>query len=62
LGTEIFYATSDAADGEDRFGFNVGGFINLTEAHHILFSVGQDFRGNNDLSVYLGYQLTFGPR
>jgi len=62
LGAEIFYVTADTVDGGDSSGFKVGAMLNLTEEHHLLFSVGQDIHGDDDLSVYSGYQLTFGPR
>lgn len=61
LGAEIFYITADTEDGGDSSGFNVGAILNLTEAHHLLFSIGQDIHGPNDLALYFGYQLTFGP-
>src|SRR5512136_1459694 len=62
LGAEIFYFGKDTDDGRDRTGYNIGGIINLTEEHHILFSAGSDFAGDNRFSAYLGYQWTFGPK
>jgi len=62
LGAEIFYVTADTVDGGNSSGFNAGAIINLTKRHHLLFSIGQDIHGGNDLSMYLGYQLTLGPR
>ncbi len=62
LGAEIFYFGKDSDDGRDRTGYNIGGFINLSEEHHILFSAGSDIAGNNRFSAYLGYLWTFGPR
>jgi Putative MetA-pathway of phenol degradation len=61
VGAEIFYVTADTEDGGDSSGFNVGAIINLTEQHHLLFSIGEDIHGPNDLMMYVGYQLTFGP-
>jgi hypothetical protein len=61
VGAEIFYVTADTEDGGDSSGFNVGAIINLAEAHHLLFSIGEDIHGSNDLVMYIGYQLTFGP-
>ncbi len=61
LGAEVFYFGKDTADGRDRTGCNVGGIFNLSEEHHILFSGGSDITGDNRLSLYLGYQWTFGP-
>lgn len=61
LGAEIFHFSRDSDAGRDRTGYNVGGIFNLSEEHHILFSAGSDIAGNNRLSAYAGYQLTFGP-
>ena len=61
VGAEIFYITADTEDGGDSSGFNVGAIINLTEKHHLLFSIGEDIHGPTDLAMYIGYQLTFGP-
>lgn len=62
LGTELFYTTPKAAEEGGEARFNVGGFFNLTEEHHLLFSAGRDIHGPNRLSMYIGYQLTLGPR
>jgi len=61
LGGEFFFTTADTVDGSDSTGFNLGAIINLTEEHHLLFSAGSDLHGDTDLTVYAGYQLTFGP-
>ena len=61
VGAELLYVTADTEDGGDSSGFNVGAIINLTEQHHLLFSIGQDIHGPNDLAMYVGYQFTFGP-
>ena len=61
LGAEIFYFGKDTDDGRDRTGYSIGGIINLSEAHHILFSLGSDIAGDNRFAAYLGYQWTFGP-
>jgi hypothetical protein len=61
LGAELFGNTKTADDGKYRAGFNVGAIINLTVEHHLLFSVGSDLHGDNKLSSYFAYQLTFGP-
>lgn len=62
IGAEIFYIGKDTDDGRDRTGLNIGGIINLSEYHHILFSAGSDIAGDNRFSAYVGYQWTFGPR
>ena len=62
LGTELFYTTPKAVGEGNQIGFNVGGFFNFTEEHHILFSAGRDIHGPNRFSRYIAYQLTFGPQ
>jgi len=62
LGAEIFYTSPKAKDESDETSFNIGGFINLSEVYHILFSVGRDFKGPNTFSAYLAFQWTFGPK
>jgi hypothetical protein len=61
FGAEVFHQTPSEEAGDIDTGFNVGGFINLSELQHILFSAGRDLYGPNRFSCYLGYQLTFGP-
>ena len=58
LGSEIYYETADAQDSESSAGFNIGGFINLTEEHHILFSFGHNLTGENTFTGYIGFLLT----
>jgi hypothetical protein len=62
LGTELYYKTASTEDGKATTGYTLGAIINITENHHILLSAGQDINGPNYLSVYIGYQLTFGPQ
>lgn len=62
LGAEVFHFGKQTTDGRDQTGYNIGGIINLSEAHHILFSVGGDIAGDTRFSAYLGYQWTFGPK
>jgi hypothetical protein len=56
VGGELYHQTADSAKSDQRTGFNVGGFVNLSENHHILFSVGRDTARNTN--GYVGYQLT----
>jgi hypothetical protein len=58
LGGEIYYESADTKDGSYNISFKVGGFINLNDENHILFSLGPSLRNRNDVSGYLGYQLT----
>ena len=62
LGAEVFYNTPTAKGEDGRTGFNVGTIVNFTDEHHLLFSAGRDIHGQNRFSMYIGYQLTFGPR
>ncbi len=62
LGAEIFNSSPKAKGESDETGFNIGGFLNLSEKHHILFSVGCDFKGPNTLFAYLAFQFTLGPK
>jgi hypothetical protein len=61
LGAELYYKTADTDDSNDTTGYAIGAIINFTENHHMLLSAGQDINGPNYLSVYVGYQFTFGP-
>ncbi len=58
LGGELYYKSPDTKDGSDNLAFKVGGFINLNEENHILFSFGPSLTQSDDISGYLGYQLT----
>jgi len=58
LGGEMYYQTADSEDSESSGGFNVGGFINLNENNHILFSFGHSVSGPATVTGYIGYQLT----
>jgi hypothetical protein len=58
LGGELYYQTADNEEATSSAGFNVGGFINITEDHHILFSLGQTFSHSETVTGYIGYQLT----
>jgi hypothetical protein len=62
LGTELYYKTASTSDSNNAAGYTVGAVINITENHHVLLSAGQDINGPNYLSLYIGYQLTFGPQ
>ncbi len=61
LGAELFNTSPKTKDESDETGFNVGGFLNLSEEHHILFSAGRDLKGPSTFFAYLAFQWTFGP-
>lgn len=56
LGGEINYQTAATQDYEPNAGFNLGGFVNLSEQHHILFSLGRNLSGETAITGYIGYQ------
>lgn len=58
LGSEIYYQTSGTQDSGSNAGFSFGGFVNLSEQHHILFSLGHSLSGETTTTGYVGYQLT----
>jgi hypothetical protein len=59
LGTEFFATTGSFESVRAETGFNVGGSYDFSDAHHLLFSIGREFRGPNTFLMYLAYQLTF---
>jgi len=61
LGAELYFKTAGTSDSNDTTGYSIGAIINITENHHLLFSAGQDINGPDYLSIYAGYQFTFGP-
>jgi len=58
LGGEIYHQSADIQDSPSSSGFNVGGFINLNDNDHILFSAGRSMSGPATITGYLGFQLT----
>ncbi len=61
LGAEIFNTSPKTRVESDETGFNIGGFLNLSEEQHILFSAGRDLKGPSAFFAYLAFQWTFGP-
>jgi len=60
LGVEGFRTTATTWAGQASTGFNVGGQVNLSPTHHILFSAGRNVAGAAQTYFYFGYQLTAG--
>ncbi|MGA9363911.1 MAG: hypothetical protein WBW16_06025 [Bacteroidota bacterium] len=58
LGGELCYHTANSRESQAEGGFNIGGFINLDDHSHLLFSLGQSLSGEKEISGYFGYQLT----
>jgi hypothetical protein len=62
LGGEVFHSTEQTVGQGASTGFNLGGFYNISEHHHVLFSAGKGLQNaaqTNRVSSYLGYQFTF---
>ena len=58
LGGELYYQTANSVDGSESAGFSFGGYININEHNHILFSIGHNITGDTFTTGYIGYQLT----
>ncbi len=58
LGGELYYQTADNVDAISSRGFDVGGYVNISDHHHILFSLGRMSSESATITGYLGYQLT----
>jgi hypothetical protein len=58
LGGELYYESPDTQNGSNDLAFKAGGFINLNEENHILLSIGQSLKNSDEVSGYIGYQLT----
>ena len=58
IGSELYYHTADVKEGLPDSGFNIGGFVNINEHNHILFSAGHSFNFQNVFFGYCGYQYT----
>ena len=59
LGSEVYYTTADKSGQPSDGGCGIGGFVNLTENNHLLFSFGHNLLRTGSTNGYLGYQLTF---
>jgi hypothetical protein len=58
LGGELYYQTADTEGAQSSGGFDFGGFINVNENDHILFSLGRSVSGAATIAGYIGFQLT----
>lgn len=61
IGGELFYTTPTTAGGDPQLGYNIGGLLNFSENHHLIFSAGTDINGQNLSRYYIAYLLTWGP-
>jgi hypothetical protein len=60
IGAELFHETDSSSTLSGSTGFSVGAVADISQLHHLLVSVGEGDVGK-DVTVYLGWQLTFGP-
>jgi hypothetical protein len=60
LGGEVFRTTPSEVGGRTEVSFNLGGYYNFDDEHHLMASAG---RGNEDTGFmgYVAFQWTFGP-
>jgi hypothetical protein len=61
IGAELFVTTPTVVGGETMVNVNVGGQFNLSNACHILYSVGRSIHNTADVMGYLAFQWTAGP-
>ena len=59
VGVEVYHQTASVVGERDDTAFNVGTVIDLSEAHHLLFSAGRSIDGPTDFQCYAAYQWTF---
>lgn len=62
VGGELYHATASTTTLPERYGFNIGAVYDFDDGHHLMASIGKDFRGPNTTAAYLAYQWTFGPK
>ncbi len=58
IGGEAYYQTPDAADANAVVGIGAGGYFNMGEQNHILFSFGRHLAGDQAFTGYVGFLLT----
>lgn len=58
LGGEVFRTTAATLSDPASAGFNLGGMVNFSERHHLLFSCGRNITGTRQTYAYVAYQLT----
>jgi len=61
LGGEFFHQTADTVDGDDNFGYNLGGSLPLVKNLQLLFSVGSGLThtSSNRFSYYIALYYPF---
>ncbi|MFI5145309.1 MAG: transporter [Ignavibacteria bacterium] len=62
IGVELYHSTASDVNSENESRFNIGAVYDFSEKHHLLFSAGRGFNGPVKAQMYIGYQLTIGPK
>ena len=63
IGAEVYHQTAYQTDfPNEGTAFNIGTVIDLSEQHHLLFSVGSSISGPINIQCYVAYQFTFDNR
>ncbi|HVC19254.1 MAG TPA: hypothetical protein VNE16_04185 [Vicinamibacterales bacterium] len=58
LGAELFHTTASTVDGHSNLAFNIGGQLDFTHVHHLLFSAGRTLTGPAAEFWYIAYYVT----
>jgi len=62
IGVELYHSTASDVNSENESRFNIGVVYDISDKHHLLFSAGRGFNGPVKAQMYIGYQLTIGPK
>ena len=58
-GGELYYHSPQTTTDAAATGFNLGGYVNIDEHKHVLYSVGRNITGAKLITLYIGYQATW---
>jgi hypothetical protein len=58
LGGELYFHSANTNESKSATGFNLGGFVNLSDRFHVLFSVGHSLTNEGYTSSYVGLLMT----
>lgn len=62
IGTEIYHTTPADNFSSSETRFNIGFVYDFNDKNHLLVSTGRGFNGPVKAQMYVGYQLTLGPK
>jgi hypothetical protein len=58
LGGELFYRTASTVDSRSFAGFNIGGFVNISDNIHFIYSFGHSITKDKSFMSYIGLLMT----